>query len=148
MISATTRRATKLADRLFALPQLLQTRRWSQKELMDHLGVDRKTIISDINALSNSDPPLPGSAGIHGQAEVRRRKKSNELSNFAAVERYIRRGERAERKNPTCADDLRLLKSSQRKLGDYSSPTYKHRKISLGEKLRFFPPQIPCCRYE
>ena len=52
MKAATTRRAAKLAERLFALPQLLQNRRWSQKELMDYFGVDRKTIISDINRTS------------------------------------------------------------------------------------------------
>ncbi|HMV47724.1 MAG TPA: WYL domain-containing protein [Blastocatellia bacterium] len=67
MKAATTRRAAKLAERLFALPQLLQNRRWSQKELMDYFGVDRKTIISDINALSNSNPPTPISEEREGR---------------------------------------------------------------------------------
>jgi predicted DNA-binding transcriptional regulator YafY len=67
MKSTKTRRAERLGERLLALPQLLQTRRWSQKELMEYFGVDRKTIISDINTLSNSNPPTPISEEREGR---------------------------------------------------------------------------------
>ncbi|MGH9801801.1 MAG: helix-turn-helix transcriptional regulator [Blastocatellia bacterium] len=55
----TKKRRTQLGERLLALPQILQSRRWSQKELMEYFKVDRKTIVSDIDTLSNSNPPTP-----------------------------------------------------------------------------------------
>lgn len=50
-------RRAQLGERLAALPQLLQQRRWTQTELMDHFQVDRKTIRSMLDALSQ--PGLP-----------------------------------------------------------------------------------------
>ena len=57
MKSTKTRRAERLGERLALLPYLLEGRRWSQKELMDYFGVDRKTIVSSIDALTH--PGLP-----------------------------------------------------------------------------------------
>ena len=48
-------RGKLLGERLILLPQLLENRRWSQTELMEHFGVDRKTIVSMIDAFSNTD---------------------------------------------------------------------------------------------
>ncbi|MGH9843435.1 MAG: helix-turn-helix transcriptional regulator [Blastocatellia bacterium] len=50
-------RRERLGERLALLPYLLDGRRWSQTELMEHFGVDRKTIVSSIDALSQ--PGLP-----------------------------------------------------------------------------------------
>lgn len=50
-------RGERLGERLALLPYLLDGRRRSQKELMEHFGVDRKTIVSTIDALSQ--PGLP-----------------------------------------------------------------------------------------
>ncbi|MFN0112535.1 MAG: helix-turn-helix transcriptional regulator [Blastocatellia bacterium] len=50
-------RGKRLGERLVLLPQLLENRRWSQTELMEHFGVDRKTIVSMIDAFNNPDQP-------------------------------------------------------------------------------------------
>ena len=54
-----TPRRERLGERLTLLPYLLEGRQWSQKELMEHFGVDRKTIISTIDALSQPGLPSP-----------------------------------------------------------------------------------------
>lgn len=50
-------RGERLGARLLLLPHLLEGRRRSQKELMEYFNVDRKTIISTIDALSLPDQP-------------------------------------------------------------------------------------------
>lgn len=67
MKSTKPRRAERLGERLLALPQLLQSRRWSQKELMDYFGVDRKTIVNDIDILTNATVPTPISEEREGR---------------------------------------------------------------------------------
>jgi predicted DNA-binding transcriptional regulator YafY len=57
MKSSKSPRRESLSARLVLLTHLLDGRRWSQKELMEYLGVDRKTIVSNIDALSQ--PGLP-----------------------------------------------------------------------------------------
>lgn len=57
MKSTKSPRRESLGARLVLLTHLLDGRRWSQKELMEHLGVDRKTIVSNLDALSQ--PGLP-----------------------------------------------------------------------------------------
>src|SRR5262245_53778329 len=52
-------RGERLGQRLALLPYLLDSRRWSQKELMEYFGVDRKTIVSTIDALSQPGLPSP-----------------------------------------------------------------------------------------
>lgn len=52
-------RRQQMSYRLALLPELLGERRWSQTELMKHFGVDRKTILSDIDALSQPGHPNP-----------------------------------------------------------------------------------------
>lgn len=52
-------RRKQLGERLALLPYLLEGRRRSQKELMDYFGVDRKTIVSTIDALSQPGMPNP-----------------------------------------------------------------------------------------
>lgn len=52
-------RRKRLSDRLIILPELLASRRWSQKELMDYFGVDRKTIINLIDTFSQPGSPNP-----------------------------------------------------------------------------------------
>jgi predicted DNA-binding transcriptional regulator YafY len=59
MRSTKMRRSERLGERLLALLDLLQTRRWAQKELMDYFGVDRKTIVSNIDALSQLGLSIP-----------------------------------------------------------------------------------------
>jgi len=59
MNSTKTSRGEKLGERLALLPYLLDSRRWSQKELMEHFGVDRKTVVSTIDALSQAGLPSP-----------------------------------------------------------------------------------------
>jgi predicted DNA-binding transcriptional regulator YafY len=44
-------RRSRLGTRLFQLPYLLEGRRLSQSELMEHFGVDRKTIVATVDAL-------------------------------------------------------------------------------------------------
>jgi predicted DNA-binding transcriptional regulator YafY len=41
-----------MGERLLQLPDLLAARRWSQTELMEYFGADRKTILKDIATLS------------------------------------------------------------------------------------------------
>lgn len=67
MKSTKPRRSDRLGERLLALPHLLQTRRYSQKELMELFGADRKTIISDIDTLSRLNPPIPVSEEREGR---------------------------------------------------------------------------------
>ncbi len=52
-------RRKQLSDRLIILPELLASRRWSQKELMDYFDVDRKTIVNLIDTFSQSGSPNP-----------------------------------------------------------------------------------------
>jgi predicted DNA-binding transcriptional regulator YafY len=51
------KRGDPLGVRLILLPHLLESRRRSQKELMEYFQVDRKTIVSTIDALSLSGQP-------------------------------------------------------------------------------------------
>jgi predicted DNA-binding transcriptional regulator YafY len=57
MPSAKSKRGERLGARLILLPYLLESRRRSQKELMEYFQVDRKTIVSTIDTLSRGDQP-------------------------------------------------------------------------------------------
>ena len=61
-------RAARLSERLIEIPNLLARHSWSQKKLLAHFGIDRKTLRSNIDTLIRT-----------GRAEIEETKEGREI---------------------------------------------------------------------
>ncbi|HEX4947181.1 MAG TPA: WYL domain-containing transcriptional regulator [Blastocatellia bacterium] len=124
MKSTPAKRGERLGTRLILLPYLLESRRWSQKELMEYFQVDRKTIVSTIDTLS-----LPGQPNLIVEERAGRHV-------------YYRLSEAYIAPSLTLAESAALLLAQEAIGATEWSPFARHARSLLKKVRKVLPPAL------